>query len=256
MFIDADTHISPTSENGGSITAEQLIDLMDQAGIDRCLTWVHPPYIKTRLNASVEYVAQSMKKYPDRIMGFGWIDPSLGMDNAIELTNKCMNDYHMFGIKLNGSQNKFYVDDPEITYPLIRIVEKANGIVAFHSGCDDVDHTHPYRVAKVARDFPNTQFIMIHMGGESYFDVSSSAIEAAQENPNITLVGSEVSKRSVLKAISVLGPSRVAYASDTPFGIMCAEVAAYKSMLKYAGLDEREIDMVMGGNIARVLKLN
>jgi hypothetical protein len=251
MIFDADTHLSPRQEGNNSIGIEKLVELMDHSGVDKCLSWVYPPYIKTNLNSAVDYVAEAMKKYPDKIYGFGWIDPNLGMENALELTKRCMEEYGFYGVKLNGSQNKYYVDDPEKTYPIIEEVKKAGGVVAFHTGSDDVDHVHPYRVKNVIKDFPDMNFLMIHMGGA----VSKAAIEVAQEYSNVTLVGSEVAKPAVLNAIRILGTTRVAFGSDTPFCIMSAETAAYQAMLKEEGLSLAEIEDVMYGNIARILKV-
>ena len=251
MIIDADTHLSPVPEGNNSIGAEELLKRMEYAGVDKCLSWVYPPYIKTKLFDSVAYVAESMRRYPDKILGFGWIDPNLGIKSAIDLTKRCMEEYGFYGVKLNGSQNKYYVDDSEKTYPIIEEVKKAGGVVAFHTGSDDVDHVHPYRVKKVIQDFPEVKFLMIHMGGA----VNRAAIETAKECPNVTLVGSEVEKPAVLRAIHELGADRVAFGSDTPFCIMSAETAAYHAMLKEADLSPEQIERVMYKNIAEILKL-
>jgi predicted TIM-barrel fold metal-dependent hydrolase len=253
MIIDADTHIAPKPEGSLSITADKLVARMDRAGVDKCLTWVHPPYIKTRLDEYVEYVYQATQTYPDRICGLGWIDPNLGMDQALALTHRCMTQYGFYGIKLNGSQNGYFIDDKSLTYPLIEIVAKLNGIVAFHSACDDYVHTPPHLVGKIAKDFPDTNILMIHMGGESYKDLSRSAIEVARECANITLVGSEVVKPSLLNAITELGASRVAFGSDTPFGMMGVEVAGYRALMDEINLSAEDQALIMGGNIERLL---
>ncbi|MCL2033098.1 MAG: amidohydrolase family protein [Oscillospiraceae bacterium] len=255
MIIDADTHISPTLEWGTSITAEQLIAKMDKIGVDKCLTWIHNPYIRSKLDHSVAYIYESMKKYPDRILGFGWVDPQLGMDHALALTDKCLNAYHLYGIKLNGAVNKFPIDSKEIAYPILEKIAKAGKIAAFHSGCDDVANTHPYKIGKIARDFPEMPVLMIHMGGEAYADASSCAIEMAQEYKNITLIGSQVPKMSVLKAIRVLGAHRVAFGSDTPFALMGAELGGYKAMMEEEGMSGKDQDLVLGGSIAALFDL-
>ena len=255
MIIDADTHISPTLEWGTSITAEQLIAKMDKAGVDKCVTWVHNPYIRSKLDASVAYISESVKRYPDRIIGFGWIDPQLGMEHALALTDKCMNDDNLRGIKLNGAVHKFTIDNKEIAYPILEKVAKAGKIAAFHSGCDDLANTHPYRVGNIARDFPEMPVLMIHMGGEAFADVSSSAIEMAQQYKNITLIGSQVVKTSALKAIKALGAHRVAFGSDSPFALMGTELAGYKAMMEEEGISQKDQSLVLGGAIAAVLNL-
>ena len=249
MIFDSDTHLSPRNEGGNSVNAEGMLRLMDRAGVDKCLSWVYPPYIKTDLNDYVAYVSESMKRYSDRIYGFGWIDPSLGINNAVELTKRCMQEYCMYGVKLNGSQNKFFIDDPQVTYPIIDVVRDAGKIVAFHTGSDDPNHVHPFRAEKVFKAYPDVRFLMIHMGGELY----PAAIEVAQRCGNVTLVGSETPKPGVAKAILTLGADRVAYGSDAPFCMMAAEAAAYKAMLKEIDLSEEDIEKVMWKNTANLI---
>ena len=254
MIIDADTHISPQLEWGNSITVEELLAKMDTLGVDKCLTWVHNPYVRTKLDSSVEYIAKVTKQYPDRIYGFGWFDPRLGMDHALALADKSLGEYGLYGIKFNGAIHKFAADDKEIVYPALKKVAEAGKIAAFHCGCDDVANTHPYRIGNVARDFPNMQVVMIHMGGEAFADASATAIEMAKKYENITLIGSQVPKMSVLKAIKELGAHRVAFGSDYPFALMGAELAGYKGMMDEAGLSQEEKDLVLGGAIAKLFK--
>lgn len=249
MIFDSDTHLAPKPEGGNSVNAEGMVRLMDMAGVDKCLSWVYPPYVKTDLNDYVAYVSESMKKYPDRIYGFGWIDPSLGINNAVELTKRCMQEYGMYGVKLNGSQNKYFIDDSEKTYPIIDVVRDAGKIVAFHTGSDDPNHVHPYRAEHVINAYPDVHFLLIHMGGELY----QAAIEVAQRCKNVTLVGSEAPKTGVAKAIQALGADRVSYGSDAPFCMMAAEVAAYKGMLKEIELSDEDIDKVMWKNTASLI---
>ena len=45
MRIDADTHISCLGE-ANNITAEELISMLDAAGLDKAITWLQPPYVR------------------------------------------------------------------------------------------------------------------------------------------------------------------------------------------------------------------
>jgi len=95
---------------------------------------------------------------------------------------------------------------------------------------------------------------MVHMGGVGHADLTRAAIEMAQEHPNLTLIGSAVRYKAVLKAIQTLGAERVCFGSDTPFGLMHVEVAAYHALLTDE-ISAREYELVMSGNIKRLLGL-
>jgi predicted TIM-barrel fold metal-dependent hydrolase len=85
MIIDADTHISPTGEDAMAITIDDLLRRMDRAGVNKALTWLRPPYLR-EIDESNAYVHQAMQQHPDRILGFGWADPRLGLEKAGEVT--------------------------------------------------------------------------------------------------------------------------------------------------------------------------
>ena len=253
MIIDADVHISPTPEGGNSITYNELVKLMDSAGVDKAVTWLQPPYMR-KIDRANEYVFEAAKKHPDRILGFGWADPNLGVEKAKDMVKKCVNCYGFYGVKLNGAQNSFYIDDPKLSLPVIEEIARTGKILAFHVGTDAYEQTHPFRVAKIARLYPEMTILVVHMGGVAYADLSNAAIEFARENSNMILVGSEVRSIPILKAVKTLGADRVCFGSDAPFEIMHVELARYNALLD-GEVTEEEKKMVLGGNIERIFKL-
>ena len=253
MIIDADVHISPTFESGNSITIEELLERMDKAGVDKALTWLQPPYLR-HIDASNEYVYRATKDHPDRILGFGWADPNLGVDSAKNMVKKCIYEYGFHGVKLNGAQNSFYIDDLKLSIPVIEEIAKTGKVLAFHVGGDAYEHTHPFRVGKVAKLFPELKILMVHMGGAAFADLSNAAIEIAGQHLNITLIGSAVRAIPILKAVKTLGADRVCFGSDTPFELMHVEVAKYNALLD-GEVTPEEKELIMGGNIARILGL-
>jgi predicted TIM-barrel fold metal-dependent hydrolase len=250
MVIDADTHISPTGEDAMAITYADLLRRMDQAGVEKALVWLRPPYMRT-IDQSNAYVHHAVRAHPDRLLGFGWADPNFGVEQAVAQVRRCIEEYGFFGVKLNGAQNSFYIDDPQRSLPVIEAIASSGKLLAFHVGADAFEQTHPFRVAKIARRFPDLRILMVHMGGVGHADLTNAAIEMAQECPNLTLIGSGVRYPAVLKAIHTLGEERVCFGSDTPFSLMHVEVAAYRALLQ--DLSDEAQDLIMCGNIARVL---
>ncbi len=112
MLIDADVHISPTPQGGNSIAVDELLRRMDRAGIDKAVTWLQPPYVRDEIHQGNAYVAQSMRDHPDRILGFGWADPNLGVAKAIDDVRRSVEEHGCYGVKLNGAQNAYPIDDP------------------------------------------------------------------------------------------------------------------------------------------------
>jgi len=251
VIIDADCHISSRKFDGLAITADDLIERMDRAGVDKALVWLKPPYDKN-IEPENRAVYEATKKYPDRLIGIGWANPHLGKEATLATIKRCFEEYGFYGVKFNGAQDG-YVIDSDFAMPYIEEAARYGKAIAFHIGADFYENTHPYRLGRIAAKFPEIQFLMVHMGGVSFPTLSRSAIEVAQQHPNITLIGSAVPETDVLRAIQTLGPDRVCFGSDTPFRLMHVQLAMYRALLE--DFDEETQAKVLGGNLARTLGL-
>ncbi len=246
MIIDADVHLSPLRE-GNRITVEELLRRMDRSGVERALTWLQPTYFRD-VEGGNRYVYECARRFPERITGFGWVDPHFGLEKCLEEVKRCTEEYGFVGVKLNGAQNEFPIDDERNCLPLIEAIVAAGRLLAFHIGADSFENTHPFRLAKIARRFPTATILAVHMGGAAVPDLSRAMLEFAQECPNIYLIGSAVSPLAVLRVIQQIGPERVLFGSDTPFQLMHVEVAKYRSLLE--DLPVEAADLVMGAKRA------
>ena len=252
MIIDADCHISSQEFDSLAITADELIEQMDQAGVDKAIIWLKPPYDRD-IAPENKAVYEATKKYPDRLLGFGWANPRLGKAATVDAINQCFEEYGFLGIKFNGAQDDYVIDDPDIGLPFIEKATQYGKPIAFHIGADFYENTHPYRLGHIASSFPDVQFFMVHMGGAALPALDRSAIEVAARNPNITIIGSAIPAQAILSAIHTVGVERVCFGSDTPFCLMHVELAKYRALLR--DFDKADQDRVLGGNIARVLGL-
>jgi predicted TIM-barrel fold metal-dependent hydrolase len=251
MIFDADTHISPTGEDMNAITYSELLRRMDRAKVDKALVWLRPPYLRETYESNA-YVYQAVTNHPDRLTGFGWVDPHFGIDQGIDTIKRCLEEYCFAGVKLNGAQNSFYIDNEVLTFPLIDEIVNHKGMLAFHIGADAIEETHPFRLGKIASRYPETKILAVHMGGVNRPNLTNAMIEVAQEYANIILIGSAVPTNAILKAIRTLGSQRLCFGSDTPFEPMHVEVARYNAMLE-GEVSELEKSAIMGGNAAKLL---
>lgn len=258
MIIDADVHISPYHQStdpyslGGDISVDELLRRMDHANVDKAITWLRPPYMR-HIGDSNRYIYDAMKAHPDRIIGFGWADPHLGERAMFDEIKRCHEEYGMYGIKLNGAQNDFYIDS-EFAAPFVDAIVNTKLVLAFHTGVDAYEATHPFRLGNVASRYPEHPMFMIHMGGVAFHDLSNAAIEVMQEHPNIMGIASAIRHINVLKVLKALGTARVAFGSDTPFNLMHVEVAAFHALLERE-FDQEQQEAVMSKNIVRLLNL-
>ncbi len=252
MIIDADCHISSQKWDGIAITAGELIARMDRSGVDKALVWLKPPYNKN-IEPENRAVYEAMKANPERLFGFGWTNPNLGNEAARKAIRQCFEEYGFYGIKFNGAQDGYVIDDDRLVMPLIEEAAKYGKPIAFHIGADFYENTHPYRLGRIAERFPEIQFLMVHMGGAGLPALDRSAVETAKRCANITLIGSAISEVAVARAIQALGPNRLCFGSDTPFGLMHVRLAMYRALLE--DFDEDTCRKVFAENLLRVLQV-
>lgn len=251
MIIDADCHLSSQKFDPLCLQTGDLIEQMDRAGVDRALVWLKPPYNKD-IDPENRAVYEAMRAYPGRLLGFGWANPQLGKQHTLDTIRRCFEEYGFYGIKFNGAQDYYIIDDAAIL-PYIEAAAAYGKPIAFHIGSDYYENTHPYRLGHIAARFPETRFLMVHMGGASIPTLDRSAIETAQQHSNITLTGSSINEMAILRAIRTLGAERVCFGSDTPFRLMHVQLAMYQALLRDTPAPDRE--KILGGNLARLLNL-
>jgi predicted TIM-barrel fold metal-dependent hydrolase len=251
-IIDADTHISATA-GPGVITIAELVEQMDRNGVERAVAWPMVSYTR-QVQDDNRAIAKGMRKHPGRVIGFGGINPMLGVGDAMDELRRCIEEYGFKGFKLNGARDGYYIDDPSLAMPIFEEIAKAGLVVAIHCGINDPVHSHPWLIGRIAAALPELTIIMVHMGGAGSPGLYDAAIKIAMEYPNIAVAPSEADPKAIIRAIEELGPERVLYASDTPFSIMKVSLAVFMAILEDYPEDVRH--RIMGGNAARLLGIH
>ena len=101
------------------------------------------------------------------------------------------------------------IDDDRLALPLIERAAKYGKVIAFHIGADFYENTHPYRLQRIARLFPETRFILIHLGGAGLPPLDRAAVEVLQSCPNVIAIGSGINELPILRALQQAGTERI-----------------------------------------------
>ena len=239
MIIDSHTHVQRTSGFWDS-PPERIVRLIDEAGIDKAviMTYSDSPSL-------IEYIHQSVNRFPKRLIGYTRLDPSLGEEACRLLENSIVN-LGMKGLKLHPVGNLVH-PAADVSVQLIKTASKLGVPTLFH--CGDEEMTLPLQIAAAAEKCPDALIILGHMGG--YFHVED-AIISAEKYPNIILETSAMPyPEKIREAVERIGADRVLFASDGPG---CPPDLELKKV-KMAKLSPQEEKLVLGENIKRILNL-
>ncbi len=239
MIIDSHTHVQRTSGFWDS-PPERIISLMDKAGIEKAviMTYSDSP-------ALVDFIYESVNKFPDRLIGYTRLDPSAGEESCRVLEHS-VKHLGMKGLKLHPVGNLVH-PSADVSVNLIQTAANLGIPTLFH--CGDEEFTLPLQVAAAAGKCPDARIILGHMGG--YFHVED-AILAAEKYDNIFLETSAMPyPDKIREAVERIGAERILFASDGPGCPPDLEL----TKVRMAGLSSREEKLILSDNIVRLLKI-
>lgn len=234
VIIDFHNHIG--KKKGLAFSAENLLEKMDAAGIDKAVVFSFPE------NIDNGYIAESAAKYPDRLIGFASINP--WEEDSEEQLEYCLGTLCLKGLKLHPMKHAYNFDNHMLLDPLFEIAEKY-GVPVIAYGMSNVLST-PNMFEEMARTFPNVNLVIAH-SGQMY--EAKSAISAASRNPNLYLETSAVFAVNIKKQYTDLGPEKILLGTDMPYGDYELEILKIKGEIP----DDGALIDVLGGNAMRIL---
>jgi hypothetical protein len=241
MIIDSHTHVDLVEAWGWMDPPEIILDLMDEAGVDKAVIMAYRDAIGPDDQAT-EYVRQAVEKYKQRLIGYVRINPNAS--GAMDALDQAISDFKMKGLKLHPVS---YVGFPykEATLRLMQRAAQYHAPILFHTG--DEAMALPDEVAQAARLVPEATVIMAHLGGYFHYD---SVLDIADSLPNVYVDTSAIPYPWVIRmAVDAFGPERVLYASDGPGCLPKLEI----EKIRMAGLSTEEQELVFCGNLQRIL---
>jgi predicted TIM-barrel fold metal-dependent hydrolase len=243
MVIDAHAHADENDIWGWYDPPEKLIALMDEAGIDISVvtSYSDEPGPAPALANLEQYVA----RYPNRLVGFPRIDPKFGRSSVELLERVIRGNPLMRGLKLHPISNLV----KPFAERCVELIRKAGELgVPVFTHCGDAVPALPLQIGKAAELCPETT-IICHLGG--YFH-AEEIIRVAERRPNLVLDTSSCPyPQAIRRAIEVLGPERVVFASDNPAGDPISELEKIRMLELPATVEEQ----VLWRNAARLLHL-
>ena len=228
-------------------TADKLVEIGSAAGVSRYV--VHSVATTAHQVRSInEFIKREVAAHPEFI-GFITLHQDLSEDEVMAEVDWAVEN-GMKGIKLHPDFQKFNIDDA-CAEKFYRAAGSRLPIL-FHIGDDRYDYSNPHRLVKMAKKYPETNFIAAHFGG--YRSWSDAAIYKGLSNvyfdtcSSLPFISSELAK----EIIDMLGADRFFFATDFPMWDATGELERFNKI----PLTEREREMIFSENIKRLLKID
>lgn len=227
-------------------TADRLLEEGKKAGISRYV--VHSVATTAHQVRSInEFIKRECAAHPEFI-GFITLHQDLTEEEVFSEVEWALEN-NMHGIKLHPDFQKFNIDD-EAVEKFYRAAEDKLSIL-FHIGDDRYDYSKPHRLAKMAKKYPNVNFIAAHFGG--YRCWSEATVYQGLDNVYFDTCSSLpfISTDEAKKLIEIFGAERFFFATDFPMWDATAELERFNKI----PLTEEEREMIFSKNIKKLLKL-
>ena len=222
---------------GDEYGVEQMLEAMDAGGVDRA--------VACSLGQAVDngYIRAVQDRWPDRIIGFGQVNPRLG--HAAREVGNCARD-GLRGIKLHPTMHGYHFCDHGLLDPVLAACAE-QGLVVLVNALDD-PFCAPLAIEEIARPFPGVPVLIAHMG--TIWNLME-AILVAERTPNLYLETSGAQLLDVRTAYRRLGPGKIVMGTDWPgsdFDLERAKIAR-------AVPDPEHRRRIEGANLAALLRL-
>jgi predicted TIM-barrel fold metal-dependent hydrolase len=234
-IIDSHSHWGPSVSMGTNVSTRELLNQMDEAGIARVMVIPFPSTAIMSNEINIRLLNET-RKIP-RFIPYFYIRE----DFPVIPGEYCGGKWHWMRGVQDSSSNYSVLDDPDLPR-LIEALTKIGkpGIVE-----EELDFTE--RLIAMAPGFP---VIIPHLGllGGSPLDFLS----AFKDNHDIYFDTALSSPDTILRFVETVGPERVIFGSDVPFGYMATELRKVTGL----DIDDHVKELILGKNITRIAGLD
>lgn len=239
-------------------SAEDLIRSMDENGIAKSIIqnigWVS----NDACRISNDYILESVSKYAGRLIGFCAVQP-LEPEEALNEIIRCGKAGARGIGELRPDIQGFDLDDTILMKPLMAEIAHQGMVVSLHAS-EPVGHKYagkgnvtPDILFDFISGFREITIILAHMGGGLlFYELMPEVKEVLANTYYDTAAAPFLYKPDIYKvAIQIDGPGKILFGSDWPL-LAPQRVIEH---IKASGLNESELNSILGGNAWRLFKL-
>lgn len=208
-IFDTHTHMGAARHSGRSATAEELLHVMDEFGVDRAVAIPYP--VVEDYKGQHDLIGRAVKKYPDRFMGAACLDPYQAEAVFRDEVRRCRELYGFCALKLQPQYHGLNPMLDRSNFFFETALENSMAVIV-HTG-SGLPFSLPTLCMVPARKYPDLTMVLAHCGGGIFVH---EAIVAASFCPNIVLEMSTLMPHQVNEVLASVPADRLMIGSDLP----------------------------------------
>jgi predicted TIM-barrel fold metal-dependent hydrolase len=251
---------------GEDFPVELLLSEMDKGGIQMTVIQGHAP--NSGVLSANDELAAIVREHPDRLAAFAGVNPFEGKKAAEEL-ERCVKE---LGFKGCGEFGYMDLLDKRC-FPIYEKCIELDVPILIHTGFTNptapLKYGSPVPLDEVAMMYPDLKIIAAHCGFPWYMELASVVGRRPNVYVDVSALGvaamPDLIRMQVIFPFLNLGTERVLFGSDFPV-VRPSQYAPYVRKLRpnlvmrrlvgLPRLTQADTDKIMGGNAARLLKLD
>ena len=242
--------------NANLATADDLLRAMDEDGVDRAVVlgigWTDEGLARE----ANDYIIESVARYPDRLVGFGGVNPAWG-DAAAREAERC-GRAGLRGVgELHPDNQSFDLGDDATMAPLIEAVRELGMILTTHVS-EPVGHLYPGKgkttpdvVWRFVNNFPDIPTVCAHWGGGLPFYALMPEVSLGLANVYFDTAASPfLYTPEVFTVVAgLVGAGRILLGSDYPL----LRPSRLLKQIKESAMSQTDKQAITRGNAATLL---
>ena len=240
------------------IGARELIDTMDEEGVDRSVVFGFPWQSADRFRRQNDYIMEAVARHPDRLIGLACFDAD--HPSAPEETQRCI-EGGLAGVgELAYYESGISADKLDRLAPVMDICREKNAVVMIHTN-EPVGHVYPGKspntlsqIYSLPQRFPQNRLILAHWGGGLFFyALLKKEVRETLKNVYFDTAASPfLYDPSIWEtAARIVGADKILFGTDHPL----LKPARYFREIDASPLSEEDRARIKGGNAAALLGL-
>lgn len=239
-------------------TVEDLIESMDAACVDYALLCGFPWSDNEHCTYHNAYMADSVRRFPDRLAWLGIVAPGNGAERTAE---ECFVAGAVGIGELNADAQGFDWTNATLLEPMVRVAQAHDKPLMIHAS-EPLGHDYagkgratPDQLVALAKSFPDLKIVAAHWGGGlPFFELMPEVRKLLAKLAYDSAATTYLYEQSIFEHVMRIGgPEKVIFASDYPV-LRQDRLVNRMSAIDWPSADAAR--QVMGGNAIRIYGLD